>query len=60
MEYKIFGAARSPGDEFRMGLQAFCDLDQIQREALGVCRNETDSLGRTEAAAEHKATYFMM
>jgi len=27
---------------------------------LGVCRNETDSLGRTEAAAEHKATYFMM
>ena len=34
MEYKIFGAARSPGDEFRMGLQAFCDLDQIQREAL--------------------------
>src|ERR1700722_12592911 len=34
MEYKIFGTARSPYDEFRAELQAFCDLDDIQREAL--------------------------
>ncbi len=34
MEYKIFGPERSPGDEFRAELQAFCDLDDVQREAL--------------------------
>jgi hypothetical protein len=27
---------------------------------LGVCRNETDSSGRIESAAMHKATYFMI
>src|ERR1017187_5053700 len=34
MEYKIFGTEGSPNDEFRAELQAFCDLDQTQREAL--------------------------
>jgi len=34
MDYKIFGTGRSANDEFRAELQAFCDLDQIQREAL--------------------------
>lgn len=36
MEYRIFGAARSPTDEFISQLQAFCDLDDIQRQALAV------------------------
>jgi hypothetical protein len=27
---------------------------------LGVCRNETDSSGRIESAAMHKATYFII
>jgi hypothetical protein len=34
MEYKIFGTERWPNDEFRAELRAFCDLDDIQREAL--------------------------
>ena len=34
MEYKIFGTGRSPGDEFRAELRTFCELDDVQREAL--------------------------
>jgi len=36
-----------------------CAVSQRSRE-LGVCRNETDSSGRIESAAMHKATYFMI
>lgn len=36
MEYKIFGAGGSPYDGFTAELQAFCDLDEIQREYLEV------------------------
>ena len=34
MEYRIFGSARSPGDDFTPELQAFCALEDAQREAL--------------------------
>jgi hypothetical protein len=36
MEYKIFGAGGSPGDGFTPDLQAFCRLDEVQREALAI------------------------
>lgn len=36
MEYKIFGAAQSPSDDFVTQLQTFCELDEVQREALAV------------------------
>ncbi len=36
MEYRIFGAGRQPHDQFVPDLQAFCELDDIQREALAV------------------------
>ena len=34
MEYKIFGSGRSSNSELTAQLQAFCELDDVQREAL--------------------------
>lgn len=36
MDYKVFGAGHSPSDEFVKELAAFCELDDVQREALAV------------------------
>ena len=34
MEYKIFGAARQPPDNFKDDLAAFCRLDEEQRSTI--------------------------
>lgn len=36
MEYRIFGPGRGPTDDLAQELQAFCDLDDVQRESLAV------------------------
>jgi len=36
MEYRIFGAGRQAPDQLTADLQAFCELDDFQREALAV------------------------
>jgi hypothetical protein len=36
LEYKIFGAARQPPDDFKDDLAAFCRLEEEQRSKIGL------------------------